>query len=106
MLRLLFRLLFIHTLMVIGVGAGLRLAADGNAIPGFITALTGGLVLAGLPRPFRVVYGLLAPLTGIALGLSLTLAGTTRIGFAVALLSAGALVLRPFPAPRPAPRRI
>lgn len=108
MLRWLFRLLFIHALTVIGVSAGLRLAADGETIPGFIAALAGSLVLAGLPLPFRVVYGYLAPLAGVGLGLMLTLTGSTVIGIAVALLSAGALVLRPFPArgPRPAHRRI
>lgn len=60
-------------------------------------------MLGGLPRRFRLVYGLLAPLAGIALGLMLTLAGTTQLGFAVALLSAGALALRPFPALLPGP---
>ncbi len=106
MLRLLFRLLFIHALTVIGVSAGLHLAAAGETIPGFVAALAGALVLAGLPLPFRVVYGYLAPLAGVGLGLTLALGGSTVIGFAVALLSAGALVLRPFPAPRPAQRRI
>lgn len=105
MLRWLFRHLFISALLVIGVSAGLRLAADGETISGFIAALTGGLVLAGLPRPFAWCMGFSPRWRASSWGYRSPWPAP-RIGFAVALLSAGALGLRPFPTRRSAPRRI
>jgi len=95
LLRSLLRLLFIHALWASGVSSGFFMAGNGKPLVGLLVALAGTLTLAGLPRPLRLFYGFLAPLGGIALGLIVTLGRSTLAGFALALLSVGALILRP-----------
>ncbi len=103
LLRSLLRLLFIHALCASGVSSGFFLAGTGEPLVGLLIALAGALTLAGLPRPLRLFYGYLAPLGGVVLGMLVTLGGTTLAGFALTLLSAGALMLRPA---AHAPRRV